>query len=85
MGKYDTRLDKQDEANFNKWAAGQKAKYGRDIHRDKDYDWRGWYKKNGPKDLGGKGVHVRDTFKKPSHTTFSEESIYHGKDGKYGG
>ena len=33
---------------------------------------------------GGNG-HFTDRFKKPNHPTFSNESIYNGADGQYGG
>jgi hypothetical protein len=47
-----------------------------------DYDMRGAYKAGATKDPSG---HLPDTFKKPNHITFSDQSQYHGKDGYEGG
>jgi hypothetical protein len=48
-----------------------------------DYDMQGWYKEN--KDNDGHTGHYPDKYKKPNHPTFSDESIYSGKDGYTGG
>jgi hypothetical protein len=40
-----------------------------------NYDYRGYFKENGPVNLG-KDEHLTDTYKLPSHDTFSDESIY---------
>lgn len=47
-----------------------------------DYDLRGWFAKSGKVAENG---HLTDEFKKPNHPTFSDGSIYHGKDGNEGG
>jgi hypothetical protein len=64
--------DVNDYINYLRWAnAGGKNTQ----EEEKDYDLRGYYK------AGGKltsGAHLPDTFKKPSHPTFSEESKYSG-------
>lgn len=82
-GKYNSTLSPQQQVAFNKWADQQKAKTGRDPRKDKyDYDVNGFF-------LAGAGTdersHGSDQFKKPNHPTFSNESIYHGKDGYQGG
>ena len=67
--KFNTPLTPQEETEFNK----------RFQPRDSyDYDMRGWFKQNQnePKHEGGE--HYVDTFKKPNHPTFSDESKYHG-------
>jgi len=76
-GKYDTKLSPEDEEKFQKWAGNDK------IRRDtSDYDMRGFWKAAGKQADDG---HYPDKFKKPSHPTFSDESVYHGKDGHEGG
>lgn len=47
-----------------------------------DYDMNGFLASQGDQASDG---HYPDTFKKPNHPTFSDESIYHGKDGHEGG
>ena len=70
---HDTPLDDINDANrYLDWA----HKGGKNTsEEEQDYDLRGYYK------AGGKltpGAHLPDTFKKPSHPTFSEESKYSG-------
>ena len=50
-----------------------------------DYDMQGWYKANPNADPDADGIHYPDTFKKPNHPTFSNQSQYHGIDGNQGG
>lgn len=47
-----------------------------------DYDMQGFFKSGGIQESNG---HFPDTFKKPNHMTFSDESQYHGVDGHEGG
>ena len=47
-----------------------------------DYDMRGAFTRG---IAPGENGHYPDTFKKPNHPTFSDQSQYHGKDGYYGG
>ena len=49
-----------------------------------DYDYAGYEKKYGPPDMSG-GKHLTDEFKLPNHITFSDESVYSGKNGEQGG
>lgn len=75
---YNTALQTDDENRFREWA----AKTGRD--RDlRDYDMRGWWKENKP--TGAVDGHFTDKWKKPNHPTFSNESVYSGRDGEHGG
>lgn len=69
MGKYDTQLPDDEEKRFQAW---------KQIYAPKDsgadYDLRGAYRA-GLKPDPNTG-HWPDTYKKPNHPTFSNESIY---------
>lgn len=65
---YNTVLTEAEEAEFLKWAT--KSGKIRDLA---DYDLRGAWKSGAAKSANG---HLPDTYKKPSHPTFSNESIY---------
>ena len=72
---YNTPLSDTEEQQFQ-------AQYPNYTQDTADYDLRGAWKagvKPGP------DGHMPDTYKKPNHITFSNESIYHGKDGNVGG
>ncbi len=75
--KYNTKLSDADEASYQAWAESSGRK-----NDTFDYDMRGAWKEGYAADLRG---HFPDTFKKPNHPTFSDESKYHGKDGNTGG
>ncbi len=75
--QFNTKLSKQDEAEYQKWAKG--AGREKDTY---DYDMRGAWKEGV---TAGENGHFPDTYKKPNHPTFSDESQYHGKDGNEGG
>ena len=82
-GKYNTPIPPEKQAAFNQWVAQQTKKTGRNPLNDRyDYDVNGLF-------LSGQGTdargHSTDQFKKPNHPTFSDESIYSGKDGYQGG
>ncbi len=63
----------------------QKNYDGKFSPKDKyDYDMQGWLKDH-PNEEIKPGVHFPDTYKKPNHPTFSDESKYHGQDGTSGG
>lgn len=49
-----------------------------------DYDMEA-FRRNNPDAVVAPGQHYPDTYKKPNHPTFSNESIYHGKEGAEGG
>ena len=74
---YNTALAPHEEAMFQAWA--EHAGRLNDLH---DYDLRGAWKTSAKEAMNG---HLPDTYKKPNHPTFSEESIYHGRDGAMGG
>lgn len=65
---YDTRLDENEEAKFQAWKR-QHAPFD----SGQDYDYRGAYKAGVTANAKG---HWPDTYKKPNHPTFSDESIY---------
>ena len=73
--------------NYNKWANDLAKKWGiskRTLEQD-DYDYKGFYESN-PSTAnailrGSRNVHFPDTYKLPSHPTFSEESKYSGRYG----
>ena len=74
--KYDTPLTPEEEAEFRR----QFPDYLKATH---DYDLRGAFKAGvRPDPVTG---HLPDTYKKPNHVTFSDESVYHGQDGNQGG
>lgn len=79
--RYNTKLTPQEEVLFNQWAAAN----GR-LQDSQDYDMRGAWKElvAGSIKQADNG-HFPDTYKKPNHPTFSDQSIYHGVDGNYGG
>src|SRR6266849_6500039 len=76
LGNYDTQLTPEQETTY-----GQR--YGSDAAND--YDMRGYFKANPDVMPNAEGQHYPDTYKKPNHPTFSDESIYHGQAGNQGG
>lgn len=77
---FNTQLTPEEELKFIKWVTKESKKSKRDILMDLGaYDVRGYWKSNDWKitDPSGRG-HGPDTWKKPNHPTFSNESIYHG-------
>lgn len=66
---FDTKLSNDEESKFKKW----KEKYAPNDS-GKDYDLRGAFKAGLTPDI--KTGHWPDTFKKPNHPTFSNQSIY---------
>lgn len=80
--QYNTRLSPEDEAAYQAWA----KQNGRENDVE-DYDMRGaWLeaKQKGQSLADGRG-HYPDTYKKPNHPTFSNESKYNGEGGAKGG
>lgn len=80
--RYNTQLSPEDEAAYQAWA----KQNGRENDVE-DYDMRGaWLeaKQKGQSLADGRG-HYPDTYKKPNHPTFSNESKYNGEGGAKGG
>jgi hypothetical protein len=67
----------------------EKAKHrqeGGPVESDENYDYdMKAFRRDNPDAKMGPGQHYPDTYKKPNHPTFSDESIYHGKGGAEGG
>ena len=81
---YNTQLSKEEEVDFQEWVMLESDRQGRDISKDLyDYDLRGLWKEGGGFD--GENGHARDTYKKPNHMTFSDQSKYNGAEGVKGG
>lgn len=66
---YDTILGSQEEEKFQDWKTKNAPN-----DTGADYDLRGAYKANLSRD--SEEAHLPDTFKKPSHPTFSDQSKY---------
>ncbi len=75
--RYNTQLSPAEEQQFQAWAAANNR--ARDLY---DYDLRGAFKSGAATAPNG---HLPDTYKKPNHPTFSDQSQYHGVDGYQGG
>ncbi len=69
LGPYDTKLNSKEESQFQTW----KSKYAPNDSGF-DYDLRGAFKANLTPDP--ETGHWPDTYKKPNHPTFSNESQY---------
>lgn len=74
----------KETANYYKWVGEMKGKTGRDVDNDRyDYDIQGAYKDGAaPTDDTG---HWPDTYKKPNHPTFSDQSKYNDIDVQFPG
>ena len=77
--QFNTRLSTDEEKSFRLWA--KKNKRDPDLETI-DYDLRGFWKHNGKFADNG---HAADTYKKPNHPTFSDQSMYHGAADVLGG
>lgn len=74
--RYNTELRKEDEAKYQQWVADRSKSDNRDRSKDEiDYDMRGAWKSGAATAENG---HYPDTYKKPNHPTFSDQSQYHG-------
>lgn len=81
--KYNTPIPPEKQAAFNSWVQSKKQATGKNPLGDRyDYDVNGYWLSGAANDPRGHGP---DTFKKPNHPTFSDESIYNGVNGNYGG
>lgn len=81
--KYNTKLSPEEEIKFQNWLKNTSIEVGKDISRDLyDYDMRGAFKEGLTPD---NKLHWKDTYKKPNHITFSDESKYHNVDNYIGG
>lgn len=76
-GRYNTALTPEQEQQFQVWAKSL-GKQGSSY----DYDMRGAWLNGAGQAANG---HFPDTYKKPNHPTFSDQSQYSGMDGYQGG
>lgn len=82
-GRYNTPLSPADASRYQDWLRALSASRGRDASGDSfDYDMQGAFLAGA--EPSGNG-HFPDTFKKPNHPTFSDQSQYNGVDGYQGG
>jgi len=82
--RFNTPLTEEEQKEFDNWVAQESKRRGRNILMDKGaYDVQGFWKSGDYTRM--KDGHGFDTWKKPNHPTFSNQSIYHGVDGFYGG
>ena len=83
--KYNTPLNKRQTKKFNKWVEQESIARKRDILMDLGaYDVQGFWKSKDYKNRDSDG-HGSDRWKKPNHPAFSNQSVYSGVDGNYGG
>lgn len=68
--KYNTKLSPADEAKFQAWIKTLPPR----LQSTADYDMRGAWQADAQQAANG---HLPDTWKKPNHPTFSDESQYH--------
>lgn len=81
---YNTDLSPKAEEKFQIWLKGQSKDKGKDMSKDLiDYDLRGFWKAGAHAD--DTSGHGPDTYKKPNHPTFSDESKYSGMMAPHGG
>jgi hypothetical protein len=81
--RYNTALTSDQEQQYQQWLQAQSAQNNRDMSGDAyDYDLRGAFLNDAGAAANG---HYPDTFKKPNHPTFSDQSQYSGADGYVGG
>lgn len=82
--QYNTKLSKEEEVDFQEWVMLESDRQGRDVGKDLyDYDLRGLWKEG--KGFDAENGHAQDTYKKPNHMTFSDQSKYNGAEGVKGG
>lgn len=90
---YDTPLTKEEQDKYQEWVTAMKLAKKLNPNADEkfDYDMQGFWKNEVQKNTaqgqsGSAENHFTDTYKKPNHRTFSEESKYYNKDNaKYAG
>jgi hypothetical protein len=79
---FNSKMNEQEGSDFKMWLMDEFKDTGKDWKKDMaDYDVQGFFKA-GETLRGGHGT---DKYKKPSHPTFSNESIYSGSPSPNGG
>lgn len=85
---YDTPLSAEEQIQYDNWVKSMQAEGKLAPGNEKfDYDMQGFWKNEVVKQTaagqsGSAETHFTDTYKKPNHRTFSEESQYYNKDNK---
>lgn len=74
---YNTPLEPANQQRFQNWATAVNQVIGINPADLYDYDMQGFWLNGGHATPIQEGMHFPDTYKKPSHETFSNESIYH--------
>ena len=81
--KYNTSLTSEEKIQYDQWLKQVSEEQKRDVSMDRGtYDLQGYWKNDRTTDADG---HGSDKWKKPNHPKFSNESIYNGAEGFYGG
>ena len=77
--KYNTGLNPQEFYEFYNWAKNKYGSHENIVREMGDYDLQGAWKgiKNKKIDFDPVTGHLPDTYKKPNHITFSNQSQYH--------
>lgn len=82
---YNTPSSAENQQRFKNWTDLATKTMGVDTSDLYDYDMQGYWLNGGSAQTLKPGMHFPDTYKKPSHETFSNQSIYHGTPSPYGG
>ena len=75
--QFNTVLPPDIEKEYKNFVADASLDTGRDYSKNEnDYDLRGFFLEQGQSGLKASNTHGPDTYKKPNHPTFSNESKY---------
>ncbi len=78
---FNTEIPPEKFSGFVDWMTQESKRKGRDMTMDlRSYDLQGYWLNKDKYPEDPKTGHITDKYKKPNHITFSDESIYHGKD-----
>lgn len=81
VGEYNTKLTLPEMMEFHSWAKNKYGDHDSMLREMGDYDIQGAWKaqKSGQSIVDPVTGHWPDTFKKPNHITFSNQSMYHSE------
>ncbi len=90
---FNTPIPPELQKDWLDWVGKESKKTGRNILNDlSSYDMQGYWLNEGRQNKSYEvnipekpSDHYPDTYKKPNHPTFSDDSIYHGQSGFIGG
>lgn len=80
--EYYTIMEKVARDNWQKWEDASEDAALERILNDNSYDYRGYYEED-PEGAANASTHWPDTYKTFYHPTFSDESVYSGKQSQY--